>query len=147
MPKINFTKVEKSFDRALQKLVIDHITELATLANLIQDPNNKISSEAIKEMIQRFQKELKKLKKNNPELYSKLNLSLDDEIRFFSPSQDYTQKDWENIKALKLRTDLLKKELYGQEKTDAEYDDQVSNERKRHINKRINIRDGWLPLK
>ena len=56
------------------------------------------------------------------------------------------QEDWLRLKALKLRIDELKHELYGQESIDAEYDDQVDQERRRHINKRFNIRDGWLPL-
>ena len=63
MPKINFSKVEKSFDKALQKLSIDHLSELAAIANVIQDPHDNITSKAIEDVIKRFQKELKKLKK------------------------------------------------------------------------------------
>lgn len=146
MPKVNFSKVEKSFDRALQKLFIDNLSELAAIANVIQDPKSNISSKSIEEIITRFQKELKKIKKQDPVLFSKLNLSLEEEERFARPSAEYTQEDWVRLKALKLRIDELKHELYGQETIDAEYDDQVAKERRRHINKRFNIRDGWLPL-
>ena len=51
MPKVNFSKVEKSFDRALQKLVIDHLSELAAIANVIQDPQANITSKTIEEII------------------------------------------------------------------------------------------------
>jgi hypothetical protein len=48
--------------------------------------------------------------------------------------------------SIKIRIDELKHELYGQESLDAEYDEHIAHERRRHINKRFNIRDGWLPL-
>jgi hypothetical protein len=130
----------------LQKLVIDHLTELAAIANVIQDPHSNISSKAIEDIITRFQKELKKLKKQDPKLYERLNLSREEEKRFALPSKDFLQEDWINLRLLKLRIDELKHELYGQESLDAEYDKQVAKERRRHVNKRFNIRDGWLPL-
>jgi hypothetical protein len=146
MAKVNFSKVEKSFDRALQKLFIDNLSELAAIANAIQDPQKGITSKAIEEVIERFQKEMKKIKKQDPVLFEKLNLSPEDEARFNRPSNEYAQEDWLRLKALKLRIDELKHELYGQESIDAENDDHVEKERRRHVNKRFNIRDGWLPL-
>lgn len=147
MPKVNFTKVEKSFDRTLQKLLIDNLSELAAIANVIQDPEKGISSKAIEEIIQRFQKEMKKIKKQDPILFGKLNLTPEEEERFAHSSNSYTQEDWLRLKGLKLRIDELKHELYGQESIEAEYETHVEKERKRHINKRFNIREGWLPLK
>lgn len=146
MAKINFTKVESAFDKALQKLFIDNLSELAAIANVIQDPQANISSKTIAEIIARFQKELKKLKKKDPKLYERLNLSPEDEQRFALPAKEFLQEDWLRLKALKLRIDELKRDLYGQESMDAQYEIQVSKERRRHINKRFNIRDGWLPL-
>lgn len=146
MAKVNFSKVEKSFDRALQKLLIDNLSELAAIANVIHDPKSGISSKAIEEIIGKFQKELKKIKKQDPILFGKLNLTPEEEKRFACPSKEYLQEDWIRLKALKLRIDELKHELYGQESIDAEYDNQVAKERRRHVNKRFNIREGWLPL-
>jgi len=146
MPKVNFSKVEKSFDRALQKLLINNLSELAAIANVIQAPQKSISNKSIEEIIGRFQKELKKIKKQDPVLFGKLNLSEEEEGRFARPVGEYIQEDWLRLKTLKLRIDELKRELYGQEIIDAENDNQVAKERRRHINKRFNIRDGWLPL-
>jgi hypothetical protein len=146
MAKVNFTKVENAFDRALQKLFIDHLSELAAIANVIQDPQTNLSSKTIEDIIIRFQKELKKLKKKDPKLYERLDLSPEDEQRFALPFNEFVQEDWLRLKSLKVRIDELKHELYGQESLDAEYEKQVSKERRRHINKRFNIRDGWLPL-
>lgn len=147
MSKVNFSKVENAFDRALQKLVIENLSELAAIANVIQDPQTNLSSKAIEEVIFRFQKELKKLKKHDPKLFARLNLSEEEEKRFTLPIKDYIQEDWLRLKALKLRIDELKKELYGEEALSAENEKQVNKERRKHVNKRFNIRDGWLPLR
>ena len=146
MAKVNFIKVENAFDRALQKLLIDNLSDLAAIANLIQDPQSKLSSKAIEDIIQRFQKELKKLKKQDPKLFTNLNLSEAEEERLYLSSSDFTQDDWIRLKALKLRIDELKKELYGEEVLNVENDKHVTKERRKHVNKRFNIRDGWLPL-
>lgn len=146
MPKVNFTKVENAFDRALQKVFIDNLSELAAIANVIQDPQANVSSKTIEEIIIRFHKELKKLKKQDPKLFHRLNLSPKEEERLALPSTEFLQEDWLRLRALKLRIDELKKELYGEESLNAEFDSQVAKERRKHINKRFNIRDGWLPL-
>lgn len=146
MAKVNFTKVENAFDRALQKLFIDNLSDLAAIANVIQDPKANLSSKAIEDIITRFQKELKKLKKQDPKLFQRLNLSPQEEERLSLPSKDFLQGDWLRLKELKLRIDELKKELYGEEAINVENDKQVAKERRKHVNKRFNIRDGWLPL-
>ena len=146
MPKVNFTKVENAFDRALQKVFIDNLSELAAIANVIQDPQANVSSKTIEDIIIRFHKELKKLKKQDPKLFHQLNLSPKEEERLALSSTEFLQEDWLRLRALKLRIDELKKELYGEESLNAEFDSQVAKERRKHINKRFNIRDGWLPL-
>ncbi len=146
MTKVNFSKVEKSFDIALQKLFIDNLSELASLASVIQDPQKSIDNKTIEEIIGRFQKELKKIKKQDPLLYEKLNLTQETEERFDRPPNEYRQEDWLQLKTLKLHIDELKREFSGKEKIEAEHETAINKERKRHINKRFNIRDGWLPL-
>lgn len=146
MAKVNFSKVENAFDRALQKLFIDNLSDLAAIANVIQDPAANLTSKSIEDIIARFQKELKKLKKQDPKLFQKLNLSQEEEARLALPSKDFLQADWQLLRGLKVRIDELKKELYGEESLNAEYDQQVAKERRKHVNKRFNIRDGWLPL-
>lgn len=146
MAKVNFSKVEKSFDRALQKLFVENLSELAAIANIIHEPKSTISSQSIEKIITRFQKELKKIKKQTPALFDKLELTSEEEERFARPVSEYVHEDWLRLKALKVRLDELKHELYGQELIDAKNDLQVAKERRRHVNKRFNIRDGWLPL-
>ncbi|MFI0435233.1 MAG: hypothetical protein ACH350_05835 [Parachlamydiaceae bacterium] len=146
MAKVNFSKVEESFEKALQRLSIENLSEFAAIANAIEDPQKAMSSKTIDEIIIRFQKELEKIKREDPILFSKLNLSPENEERFSRTAADYTQEDWLRLKELKLQIDELKKELCGKEKIAIECDAHIEKERKRHINKRFNIRDNWLPL-
>lgn len=147
MAKINFTKAEQRFEKALKKLQIDHLSELAALADVIESPEVNLASKGIEEIIARFQRELEKLKKEDLKLYERLNLSSEDALYLAKPPKEFIQNDWLQLKALKLRIDELKHEIYGQEQIHAEYEKQVAQERHRHVNKRINVKDGWLPLK
>jgi hypothetical protein len=147
MAKINFTKAERGFEKALNKLQIDHLSELAALADVIESPEVNLPSKGIEEIIARFQKELEKLKKEDLKLYERLNLSSEDAVCLAKSPKEFLQNDWLRLKALKLRIDELKHELYGKERIHAEYKKQIAEERHRHINKRINVKDGWLPLK
>ena len=147
MAKVNFTKVEKSFEHALQRLLIENLSELATIVDATESGDQKIANKAIEEIIERFQKQLQKIKKQEPSLFQKLNLTPEDEVRLELPPADYEQRDWLRLKELKTRIDELKHELYGKESINATHDAHIEKERRRHINKRFNIRDGWLPLK
>lgn len=146
MSKFELTKVEKAIDRSLQKILIENLSELAQIADRIQNPNTNLSNQAIKEIIARFQKELKKLKKEDPKLFSRLNLSPEEEKRFTSHSTEFFQADWLRLRELKLCIDELKKELYGEAALSAENEKRVATERRKHVNKRLGVRDGWLPL-
>ena len=146
MAKVNYTKVEGAFENALKKLFIENLSELATIANVIQDPEANLSNKAISNLITRFHRELKKLKKHDSKLFAKLNLTPEEEARFALPADQYIQRDWMRLRTLKERIDELKHELYGEESINVEYEKQVAKERRRHVNKRFNIRDGWLPL-
>lgn len=146
MAKINFSKVEKSFDNAVQRLFIENLTELGAIANMVQDSQVPTSSHAIEEVIAKFQKQLKKIKEQDLLMFNKLNLTPEEEQRFYLPSTEYTQQDWLRLKEFKQRIEELKRELCGQETINPDHDDQITKERRRHVNKRFNVRDGWLPL-
>lgn len=147
MAKISFTKVESILDNTLRNISIDYLKELGAIANLLDYSKPKVSNQTIEQILGRFQIQLKKLKKHDPKLYSRLNISAADRKRLSLPLADLTQADWAKLKELKETIEHLKKELYGEDFPKKEYEQQVESERLKHINKRFNIRDGWLPLK
>jgi len=148
MPKVNFTKVEKSLSDALNKLHIENLSEVATIANAIHDLKTEQSEKDLDKIIQKFQKELKLIKKESLAVYKQLNLTDEEEKRLLELSyKEYASNDWKLVKQLKEHLDELKKELLGQKEVSKKDEEQIEKERVRHINKRFNTREGWLPLK
>ncbi len=147
MAKVNFSKVENILDEALYKMSIKHLNELAMIAHLLDDSKPKLSNQATEQILMSFQAQLKKFKKNNPNLYKKLGISAEEESKIFLQAQDLTLEEWSKLKMIKEKIDQLKKELHGQNIQKKEYDQQVERERLKHIYKRFNVREGWLPLK
>ncbi|MBA2369577.1 MAG: hypothetical protein H0V82_11220 [Candidatus Protochlamydia sp.] len=144
--KVDFSKVENILSDTLRKIFIDRLSELAIIANLIQTSSQSYDPKLMDEVAASFQKELSKLKRKDKKIYDKLGLSDADEERFkLSPSQ-FSQEDWILLKELKMRIDDLKRQLQGDDLPNLEHEQQVEHERKRHVYKRFNIRDGWIPL-
>lgn len=147
MPKISFTKVEMIFTEALRKMLIDRIAELATVVSLSHDSNAKISPKTVEKVLKSFQKELKLLKEKDKKLYDQLKLTEDDEQRFSKSVKDFNTEDWAMLKDFREKIEELKKEIQGPEPTTQEKDEQhIEKQRIKHINKRFNVRDDWLPL-
>ncbi|WP_068467837.1 hypothetical protein [Candidatus Protochlamydia phocaeensis] len=144
--KVDFQKVENILSDTLQKIFIDHLSELAAIANLINEPETTLTKKMIDEIVSRFQTELKRLQEKDKKLYQKLELSAEDEQRFNLPAQQFTQDDWQRLKLFKERIDDLKRELLGEKAHNAQDEKRIEQERRRHVYKRFNIREGWLPL-
>lgn len=149
MSKLDYNKAEKAFEKALNEIQIEQLSEVLSIAHLAHEPGAQLSDKAIDEIINRFRKQLKKLKKEDVKLYAKLELSPEEEERFSStnPVESYSHDDWLILKKLRDRIAELKRELYGEEVINVENDQIITKERRKHINKRFNIREGWLPLK
>jgi hypothetical protein len=137
MAKLNFSKAEKAFDVALQKLFIDHLSKLGTFAEEMSiDDSTGVAN---------FQNELYKLQKEVPALYDQLHLSAEEERLLTLNLDQVTQKDWSDLKALNSRIENLKK-AFSHSQLSNENEQHVTQERHRHVNKRFNVREGWLPL-
>lgn len=145
MAKTNFTKVEDAFEEERRKLMKEELLKEADRASgkvIEENPQielqKKLAAERkiliqalkhdLKEMDDDFFDEIIKTSKNKLEMLLKKGLNL-------------TDKDFENLKKVKKKIDQHKK-------TDLDFDDKlIQQERKKHINKRFNVRDKWLPLK
>lgn len=146
MSKINFTKIEQILEEALHEMKIDFLFEEATLANLTHE-HHKTPSNVISAIISKFHMEMTRLKEKDPNLYHMLNLTPDEENRLKQPATSFTQADWQLLLNLKEKIEEYKKICYGQSAPDETQIKQIEEERKAHINKRFNVKKGWLPLK
>lgn len=137
MKKFNFSESEKAFQKAAE---INSIQKLLRLADSVSSEKSSENSEnraAFAKRIEELRNEIKSLKdhhSDSPELFRAIP---------------------EKLSALKDRLDRLNKELDDRPDKepddspgkDAALEDQISIERREHVNKRLNVRKGWLPLK
>lgn len=145
MSKVNFSKAEQALTDTLQKIYKDQIAELAIIATLVNIPHPQLAQEKIDETLNKLKTEVQHLKDHDPKLYARLNMTKKEEQLIFS-STPMKPKSWARLGLLKNKIDELKKELYGEMVADETISKQIEEERKKHINKRFNIRDNWLPL-
>ena len=75
-----------------------------------------------------------------------IEMTPEEEKRFMQPGENYTLEDWQRLKVLKEKITELKVELYGEEVTNPQDEDHIEKQRKKHINKRYNVKDDWIPL-
>lgn len=146
MTKVSFTKVESILTETLRKMMIEKLSELAAIVSLAQESQNKIPQETVNKILKKFREELGKFKTTEPQFYAKLNLSPEEELFFLNEEKELDNEKWAKIQQLKEKIEETKRELMGKEAPKEEYETQVEKERAKHINKRFNIRDGWLPL-
>lgn len=142
MAKTNFTKVETALSDGLQKLTVKQLLEM-TEGPI---PEERPPVEACRAIVKSIQKELARLHKIDAGTYKKLKIPRSDLKKFINNPSALSVDDWKTIKQIKERVDAFKKELESKlpQPTD---DDIVENERKKHVNKRFNVQDKWLPLK
>ncbi|KAF3363182.1 hypothetical protein PHSC3_000196 [Chlamydiales bacterium STE3] len=146
MSKTNFTKVEKAIDDGLQQIIIGNLLDLADAANAPKQPPVTLSPEQQAALLQTLDRNLKKLNKMDSAAYQKLSPLKNDIKKLMSVSENFTAEDWQKIKEIKEKIESYKKEI--SKNLPQPSDDQIiEEERIKHINKRFNINDNWLPLR
>ena len=145
MTKPNYTKALDAFDERLYRMKKNELLRLADLAS-----ENKLEEEqaatSFGQMLILITYDLKWMQKKDPEIYKRLGISKK-ELR------DIETKIHGNIKLTKAETELLTKTLksvveYRSKNFPSEPEEkQIESERKKHINKRFNVNEKWLPLK
>jgi hypothetical protein len=158
MVKINFQKVEEALEEAIRKITINRLLELATFASLIG--GRSVQAEEVKDkpetapgqdqvtlkILSSLQGDLQKLQESDAARFAQLGFTRNDLKKLRGNPKDLLPEDWMKIKEIKEKINEFKLEMRAQL---PETDDLtvVETERKKHINKRFNIRDSWLPLK
>ncbi len=145
MAKTNFTKVEKIFDDGKAKQMRDDLLKEADLASGNVTPKNpvieaqkKLASER-KILIQALTHHLKEHDESTFEL--KIGFSKDLLEDLLKKGHSLTDEEYAILQKMKKKIERYKKNHEN-------YDEKlVEQERKKHINKRFNVRDKWLPLK
>jgi hypothetical protein len=142
MAKTNFTKVEGILEAGILKMSVNNLLDLADVAQGMgkKTPAKVKSPKSLFGLVER---ELLWIYSKDPEVFKNLHLKKKKIKKIFDKPEEATPEDVEYIKTLKEQLAAYKKEKLPH-LTD---DDLVKHEQDRHINKRYNTNEGWLPLK
>lgn len=145
MAKTNFMKVEDAFEeerRKLQKEALLKEADRVAGKEIEENPQielqKKIATER-KILIRALYHDLKEI--DEVDFEEKIKVPKDKLELLLQKGLNLSEKDYENLKKMKKKIDNYKN-------ADMDFDDKlVQQERKKHINKRFNVRDKWIPLK
>lgn len=148
MGKVEFSKIEEALTDVLRQAYIQRLAELAVLAHLVRGEENRFDLQKRLDIFCYFQEELHKLKKKDPRLYKALNVSQEiEELLLSQQPSPPNQTHWLALQSLQSNLEELKKQLQGTTPNiTADQETQIEQERKKHIYKRFNVKEGWLPL-
>lgn len=148
MTKTNYTKVEEILEQGLRKMSINKIFEDSEKA-IKQKGESKPESDLDKEkalFIANLKRDLKKLDyRAHMKFYSSLGMKKSELKKKIAAPNLLKPEDWEAIMAIKKKIDLYKAQLSTQI-PEMELSQAIDEERTKHINKRFNVNEKWLPL-
>lgn len=146
MAKTNFSKVELALEEGLRKMTVSRLCELADISAGIgqsQEESKDTLTKAQRLLIRRIQLDLMRLRKKDSKIYAKLKIKKSELAKKFENPESLSKEDWKKLKALRKKTKAMIQTLYP-ESSDEEL---VEKEQERHVTKRFNVNEKWLPLK
>ncbi len=142
MGRTNYTKVESILQEGILKMSVDNLLELADVAQKMGKPSEP-KEKSPKNAIRLVEKELLWIYSKDPEVFKNLHLKKKKLKNIFDHPDQATKEDLAYVAEVK---ELLTK--YKKEKLpNLNDEDLVKHEQERHINKRYNTKETWLPLK
>ncbi len=143
MAKANFSKVEKALEDELMRMTSNKLLQEAPSGKKrafekLPAPQDQIT------ILKNLELSLKRLSKKDPSAAEKGKIDLEAFKTFLDGAGKLTEEQWKLVKEMHNKVDNLKKTLLK----NAPISDEtlVEAERKKHINKRFNVHDKWLPL-
>ncbi|MEX1013065.1 MAG: hypothetical protein WD595_00505 [Waddliaceae bacterium] len=145
MSKIEYTKAEKALSEGLLKLTIENIYEVAELVELkdsIEEKKRVLQKREIAKKLIRVRHDLHWLSSKVRRLYTQMKIKKSRVEEILDKGEEVNKED---VKILVTIADKLQEIRASLPKLSDE--EIIEIERKKHINKRFNINDKWLPLK
>lgn len=156
MAKTNFTKVEELLQDAITKKQVENWGKQADIAQKVERPEMRKLVEKASQASEKIEVDKKALihaltraKKDykDPQFYELIGISADELSALLANPKELKQEDWNRLQTIRtLVAEYKKKDI--EKHVDKSGDEAIVNdERRKHINKRFNVRDKWLPLK
>lgn len=140
MAKTNFKKVEESLDQGLRQIEIERLLDIT---------DGVATAEQVSlrgQLLAFLQIELKSMLHKGHNLYQKFNIDKGELKKYAEDPMSLKAEDLEKLKKYKEQIDQFRVELAKSEPTVSD-EDVVDAERRKHINKRFNTNEKWLPLR
>ena len=144
MGKTNFTKVEASLEEGLRKIEVEKLLTEADKASGIKAPlKEEILTKTQKQLIKDLELNLSRLREKDSKIYTKLKVKRSTIHKMITQAASLKEDDWKHLASLFKKTEMLIKEHFPNKDDDK----LVESEKVRHVNKRFNVNEKWLPLK
>lgn len=156
MAKTNFTKVEELLEDAIIKKKVEKWGKMADIAQKVERPEMRKIVEKAGEAVEKAEIDKKALihalvhaKKiyKDPKFYEALGITAEELDALLKNPKELKQEDWVRLQDIRVKLAAYKKKDVEQHANESGDDAIVTEERRKHINKRFNVRDKWLPLK
>ena len=140
MAKTNFTKVEEALRDGLDKMLKEKLLEEADAAQGKSPSQQHVANQ----LVAKIRHEFKFLKKQDKGIFEKIGI--EEKALKELLSKSLSLSDWATLQDILKKIEAYRLEL---EKAIPKLNDEqlIEQQSKKHINKRFNIRDDWLPLK
>lgn len=142
MAKTNFTKAEIALSEAMQKMARDQLLEEADAAKGIIKSKSPEGEMRVR-LALTIKRHLKRLQKEDPEIYKKLGIGKKSLLKSLEEVASMPSEQFNEIKKIHSKVETYIKAL---PETSVDNEKMVEGERHKHINKRFNVSDKWLPL-
>jgi len=146
--KTNLKKVEEALEVFLRQMTAEHLLQMADLYGIREKTEEQIRKEAlleIKKQLLILHLDLQRLEKKDMQFYEHLTLSKKQVSKVLDEILENKNVDLASIKDLKEKLDEYK-EAYPRFNRVESDEKLIEKERKKHINKRFNVNEKWLPL-
>jgi hypothetical protein len=147
MKKTDYTKTENLLNEGLLKMTVQELLDLADKTGSFKGEENALPSLQARTILLSFMRHdfeaLSSVEGAKPE--EKAGITHKELSEAITKIQELTPEKWELLKQVRSRLIAYKEELRDKipHLTNEEI---IALERKKHINKRFNVRDKWLPL-
>lgn len=155
MAKTNFSKVEEILSEGLRKIKVEHLLDLADRAASPAPDSADAGTQknpapnqpgSRKHTLLALQRDLKHLTKQDKDAYKTFGIGKSRLKKYIEHPETLTAEEWEAVTKIKLKVDEFKIEL-AKTLPGTSDDDLVDQQRRKHVTKRFNINDSWVPLR
>lgn len=144
MAKTNFRKVEEALREGLEKIKVKKLLDEADQAGG-KVSEKELEPEGQYKVLLVLKEELLFLAKRDPGVYKKVKTSKKTLKTLLSHGMKLTPEEWKKVQKIKGRVDVYRKEL-AEKRAEESDENLIEQERHKHIYKRFDVSEKWLPL-